>query len=98
MAPLLAVSAFTGKGWEAEAKPSWAHSAQRRVSGLTGSSVRATRRRDVAGIQILTVGHPSGHRSEDEPSTEFTVRAARLKEVGRQNKTLGRGQCYGTVG
>lgn len=26
MAPLLAVSAFTGKGWEAEVKPSWASS------------------------------------------------------------------------
>lgn len=70
MAPLLAVSAFTGKGWEAEAKPSWARSEVGSITGRGGMS------------GTITVGHPLEKRSDNEPGSVFTERVAGVGVAG----------------
>lgn len=57
MAPLLALSAFTGKAWEAEAKPSWAL-ARKWVAGQRGSVEEGYREKGYGSTP--TVGHSSG--------------------------------------
>ena len=54
MAPLLALSAFTGKGWEAEAKPSWAL-VRRWVAGQSSSVGESYREKGMAAPLLLGI-------------------------------------------
>lgn len=70
MAPLLAVSAFTGKGWEAEAKPGWARSEVGSVTGRGGMS------------GTITVRHPLEKRSDNESGSMYTERVTGVGVAG----------------
>lgn len=57
---------------------------------MCGSLGRVTERRGMSGI--LIIGYPSGNRSDNEPGSVFTKRAAEAGVGGmsRQNENLGK--------
>lgn len=57
---------------------------------MSGSLGRVTERRGMSGI--LIIGYPSGNRSDNEPSSVFTKRAAEagVGVVSKQNENLGK--------